>query len=146
MLIVVGAAILADHDGVLRVLAGERSTPPALAGRWEFPGGKVEAGETDEQALVRECREELGVTISVGARLGEDLPIPGDTPRVLRVYEAALTGGEPVAGEHARLAWLAADELASVPWLTTNLPLLEPLGDRLRISSSLPPRHDENSR
>jgi 8-oxo-dGTP diphosphatase len=132
---VVGAAILADHDGTLHVLAGERSSPPALAGRWEFPGGKVEPGETDEQALVRECREELGVTIRVGARLGPDLPIPGDTPRVLRVYEAALTGGQPVAGEHSRIAWLSADRLASVPWLITNLPLLATLGDRLRISS-----------
>src|SRR3954447_19819430 len=135
MSVVVGAAILADHDGVLRVLAGERSSPAALAGRWEFPGGKVEPGETEQQALVRECREELGVTISVGARLGDALPIPGDTPRVLRVYEAALTGHEPAAAEHSRIAWLTVDELTSVPWLTTNLPLLAPLAARLRISS-----------
>ena len=146
MSVVVGAAILADHDGVLRVLAGERSSPAALAGRWEFPGGKVEPGETDQQAVVRECREELGVTISVGARLGGDLPIPGDTPHVLRVYEAVLTSGEPVAGEHARIAWLAAEDLASVPWLATNLPLLGPLRARLRISSRLTSGDDENSR
>ena len=135
MNVVVGAAILADHDGVLRVLAGERSSPPALAGRWEFPGGKVEPGETDQQALVRECLEELGVTITVGPRLGPELPIPGDPPRVLRVYEAALVSGEPAAGEHSVIAWLGAEDLSSVPWLTTNLPLLEPLRARLRISS-----------
>ena len=146
MSIVVGAAIFADHGGVLRVLAGERSSPPRLAGRWEFPGGKVEPGETDEQALVRECREELGVTVVVGVRLGHDLPVPGDTPHVLRVYEAVLAGGEPVAGEHARITWLAPEDLASVPWLATNLPLLATLSDRLRISSRLTAGHDENSR
>jgi len=135
MTVVVGAAILADRDGTLCVLAGERSTPPALAGFWEFPGGKVEPGETDEQALVRECREELGVTITVGARLGPDLPIIGDTPGVLRVFEARVVSGPPAAVEHARTAWLSAGELASVPWLTSNLPLLEVLTARLRISS-----------
>ncbi len=135
MVVVVGAAILADHHRKLCVLAGERSSPPALAGRWEFPGGKVEPGETDEQALVRECREELGVTIRVGVRLGPELPISGDTPGVLRVYEARLSDGEPVALEHSRIAWLGAEELADVPWLTSNLPLLEPLRARLRISS-----------
>ncbi|BEP12137.1 8-oxo-dGTP diphosphatase MutT [Acidothermaceae bacterium B102] len=135
MLIVVGAAILADHDGVLHVLAGERSTPPELAGRWEFPGGKVEAGETDAQALVRECREELGVTIAVGPRLGPDLIIPGVSQRLLRVYEARLADGTPQARDHAQIRWLAADELASVLWLDTNRPLLRPLAARLRISS-----------
>jgi 8-oxo-dGTP diphosphatase len=126
------------------VLAGERSAPAALAGRWEFPGGKVEAGETDQQALVRECREELGVDIVVGAQLGDDLTIPGG--RVLRVFAAGLVGGSPSVTEHRQLRWLSGADLDTVPWLVTNRPLLAPLTELLRISSSLTPCDDENSR
>ena len=126
------------------MLAGERSAPAVLAGRWEFPGGKVEAGETDQQALVRECREELGVDITVGAQLGDDLTIPGG--RVLRVYAAGLLGGSLTVTEHRQLRWLAGAELDTVPWLVTNRPLLAPLAELLRISSLLTPCDDENSR
>src|SRR3954470_21931599 len=66
--VIVAAAIVTDG----RVLACERSAPPEVAGRWEFPGGKVEPGETDQQALVRECAEELGVRVEVGGRVGRD--------------------------------------------------------------------------
>jgi 8-oxo-dGTP diphosphatase len=142
--VVVGAAIVAVADGTARVLAGERAAPAELAGRWELPGGKVEPGETDQQALVRECREELGVDIEVGARLGDELPVPGD--RVLRVYAARLVGGSPAALEHTELRWLAADELDSVPWLVTNRPLVAPLAALLRISSLLRPGDNENGR
>jgi 8-oxo-dGTP diphosphatase len=133
--VVVGAAIIAIVDGLPRVLAGERSSPAELAGRWEFPGGKVEAGETDEQALVRECREELRAEISVGARLGPDLAVAAAGAWILRVFVCRLVDGSPVAVEHALIRWLAADELDSVPWLGTNRPLLEPLRVLLRISS-----------
>ncbi|WP_425569087.1 NUDIX domain-containing protein [Nonomuraea salmonea] len=53
-----------------RVLAAQRAEPAALAGGWEFPGGKVDPGESDEAALVRECREEIGVEVAVGRRVG----------------------------------------------------------------------------
>jgi 8-oxo-dGTP diphosphatase len=132
MTTVVGAAIVQTVDGVACVLAGERSAPAELAGRWEFPGGKVEAGESDQQALVRECREELGVDIVVGGQVGGDLPIPGG--RVLRVYAARLAGGSLALLEHRSVRWLAVDELDSVPWLVTNRPLLAPLAALLRIS------------
>lgn len=131
--VVVGAALVDRADGVGRVLAGERRAPAALAGRWEFPGGKVENGETDPEALVRECREELAVDIEVGDRIGDDLEIPGG--RLLRVYEARILAGTPVPHEHGDLRWLSADELDSVPWLETNRPVLRPLAALLRISS-----------
>ncbi len=129
MKVVVGAALI---DGG-RVLAGERATPAELAGRWEFPGGKVEDGESEQEALVRECREELGVEIVVGERIGGDLVTAGGA--VLRIYGARVVAGEPDALEHRRLRWVAADELASLPWLDTNRPVLIPLGALLRISS-----------
>jgi 8-oxo-dGTP diphosphatase len=121
--VVVGAAIIAGG----RVLACARSAPPEAAGKWEFPGGKVEAGESDEAALIRECAEELAVRIEVGERIGPDVRI-GRGRSVLRVYAARLLGdGPPRALEHAELRWLSADELSSVPWLPADVPIVEML-------------------
>ena len=117
-----GAAIVHGR----RVLAAERSSPPALAGRWELPGGKVEDGEDEAAALVRECREELGVEIAVGARVGDDLPTDGAIG-VLRAYACALVSGDPTPHEHRGLRWLAAGELDTVPWLESDLALLPAL-------------------
>ena len=117
VLVVVGAAIVRAG----RVLAARRSAPAAVAGRWEFPGGKVEPGESETDALVRECREELGVEIRVGELLGT---VAQDS-FVLRVYRAALLAGEPLPlQDHDELRWLAADEAPAVAWLPADLPLL----------------------
>jgi 8-oxo-dGTP diphosphatase len=121
--VVVGAAIIADG----RVLACARSHPPEVAGMWEFPGGKVEADESEPAALVRECAEELAVRIEVGERVGRDVRMAhGRT--VLKIYAARIVGGdEPQALEHAELRWLAADELDSVPWLPADAPIVAAL-------------------
>ena len=120
---VVGAALLrTGDDGVLRVLSSRRTEPPHLAGLWEFPGGKVEPGESDVQALVRELTEELEVDVEVGGRLGQDLPI-GQTA-VLRVYTARLLRGEPALVDHDEHRWLAAAELGDVAWIPVDLPVL----------------------
>ena len=118
---VVGAALVRDG----RVLASRRTEPPHLAGLWEFPGGKVEAGESDAEALRRELREELVVEAAVGARLGPDVLL-GDTG-VLRVYLCRLLSGEPVLLDHDEHRWLGVDELTDVPWIPVDLPLLEEL-------------------
>ncbi|MEU6861179.1 (deoxy)nucleoside triphosphate pyrophosphohydrolase [Glycomyces sp. NPDC046736] len=125
--VVVGAAIL---DG-RAVLAATRAYPPELAGLWEFPGGKVEPDETEEVALRRECREELGVEIEVGERVGGDLPTMNGR-YLLRVYLASIVSGEPKPTEHAELRWLEADALDSVPWLPGNRPAVEALREVLR--------------
>jgi 8-oxo-dGTP diphosphatase len=114
---VVGVAIVCDG----RVLAARRARPPDLAGGWEFPGGKVERGESEPAALVRECREELGVVVQVGARLGEVVV----EPIRLVVYAAGLLRGAPQPGaDHDQLRWLAAAELDDVPWLPIDRALL----------------------
>jgi 8-oxo-dGTP diphosphatase len=123
MPLIVGAAIIRDG----RVLACERSDPPEMAGRWEFPGGKVEPGESDAEALVRECAEELGVRIEVGARVGPDVAIAHGRA-LLRVYVARLvTDAVPRPLEHSRLRWLAADELDAVGWLPADAPIVAAL-------------------
>ncbi|SCE80012.1 8-oxo-dGTP diphosphatase [Micromonospora viridifaciens] len=121
--VVVGAAIIMDG----RVLACARSAPPEVAGRWEFPGGKVEPGETDTAALVRECAEELGVRVEIGARVGRDVRMAHGRS-VLRVYAARLLhGDQPKALEHSELRWLSVAELDSVPWLPADVPIVAAL-------------------
>ncbi len=119
--VVVGAAIV---DGG-RVLAAQRSEPPSLAGFWEFPGGKVDPGETDEAALIRECREELAIDIMLGARIGRDWPI--GEHGILRVWLAGVVAGEPTALEHEALRWLGVDELHDVEWVPADLPIVDRL-------------------
>ncbi|WJK44167.1 (deoxy)nucleoside triphosphate pyrophosphohydrolase [Solwaraspora sp. WMMA2056] len=126
--VVVGAAIVRDGQ----VLACARAHPPSTAGKWEFPGGKVETGESEIDALVRECHEELGVAVAVGQRLGGD-QVLGHGRSVLRVYLASLLGSaQPTALEHAELRWLAADELDQVTWLPADQPIVAILGPYLR--------------
>jgi 8-oxo-dGTP diphosphatase len=123
--VVVGAAIVRAG----RVLAARRTEPASMAGRWEFPGGKVEPGETDADSLVREVAEELGVPITVSRWL-EGAEAIGER-YVLRVAVAALDGGEPVPTEHDRVRWLAVDELLDVDWLEPDRPFLTELSHLL---------------
>jgi 8-oxo-dGTP diphosphatase len=127
MAVVVGVAIL--HDG--RVLAARRSYPADAAGRWEFPGGKVEDGETPDQAIVREVAEELGCAVVVTGWLEPEAEIrPG---LVLRVATAVLVDGEPIPrhGEHDAVRWLVADQLEQVDWLAADRPFADAVGKRL---------------
>ncbi len=122
---VVGAAMV-DGD---RVLVAQRSGGP-YDGCWEFPGGKVEPGEDDLTALVREIGEELGVVVAPQAFLGEvvlDGVVAGGLPgaSTLRVWWARIVdGAELTALEHAELRWLPADELDALDWIPADRPLL----------------------
>ena len=124
MQIVVGAAILRAG----RVLAARRAVPSDLAGQWEFPGGKVEPGESEVDGLMRECREELGVEIDVGELLG----CAESSGFALRVYLATLIAGEPrPLADHDELRWLAAVQLDDVAWLPADRPLIDTLRARI---------------
>jgi 8-oxo-dGTP diphosphatase len=118
--VVVGVA-LTDPAG--RVLAARRS-----AGGWELPGGKVEPGESEPAAAVRECAEELGVLVEVDGRL------PGSQPcgerHLLRVWTGRILAGTPQRREHAELRWVARDELAGLDWLPADRPFVRLLAGR----------------
>ncbi|MFM1723659.1 MULTISPECIES: (deoxy)nucleoside triphosphate pyrophosphohydrolase [Rhodococcus] len=105
---VVAAALIRDG----RLLLAQRTRPPELAGLWELPGGKVEPGETPAAAVRRELREELGVEVTAGERIGADVPLHDGL--VLRAYRAELVDGTPQALEHAALRWVDARELGEI--------------------------------
>ncbi len=126
--VVVGAAVVRAG----RVLAARRCRPAWLAGGWEFPGGKVEEGETPRAALARECREELGVEVAVGAWLARADVRPG---LVLEVYLAELRSGEPrPLVDHDALRWLAPAELDEVGWLGPDRPAVEAVRRLLAVT------------
>jgi 8-oxo-dGTP diphosphatase len=118
--VVVGGAVL-DAG---RLLAARRTAPPALAGRWELPGGKVEPGETPQDALVRELREELGVTVEPLERVPGAWPLTNGL--TLHVWTARLLSGTPrPLQDHDELRWLLPAETTAVDWLDQDRPAVE---------------------
>ena len=125
MQIVVAGALITR--GAL--LVAQRRRPPELAGLWELPGGKVAPGETESQALARELREELGVEVDVGERLGDDVP---SGAVLLRAYQVSMTGGELHPHDHTALRWVRGAELDELPWVPADRAWLPELHARLR--------------
>jgi mutator protein MutT len=112
-------AIIIDPAG--RLLLIKRGHEPE-AGRWSLPGGRIEPGESDEQALVREVREETGLTVAAGRLIGSvDRPQPGGRVLVIRDYAAEVTGGDLTAGDDAAdVRWVSLPGFDGLP-LTTGL-------------------------
>ncbi|MFG3253644.1 (deoxy)nucleoside triphosphate pyrophosphohydrolase [Streptomyces sp. NPDC048172] len=107
-----------------KLLAARRTAPPEFAGRWELPGGKVEPGETPQEALVRELREELGIEVEVLDRLPGEWKLKSDL--VLHAWEARLLKGEPQPlQDHDELRWLAPEAAFDVDWLEQDVPFVK---------------------
>lgn len=133
--IVVAGAVIAESAAGRTVLIAQRLRPPELAGRWELPGGKVMAGESESAALARELGEELGLdagAITVGERLGADVVLNrGNPAMILRAYLVRLTSGDPHPHDHQALRWVTAVQLTDVDWVPADRAWLPELAQAL---------------
>lgn len=129
--ILVSAAALIDADG--RVLLAQRPAGKSLAGLWEFPGGKVEQGESPEAALIRELREELGIDTwkSCLAPLTFASHAYDTFHLLMPLFACRRWEGIPVAREGQTLAWVRPDKLRDYPMPPADLPLIPILRDWL---------------
>ena len=129
--LLVAACALIDIDG--RVLIGKRPAGKSLAGLWEFPGGKVEVGETPEDCLIRELHEELGITVAhaclapfvFASHTYEALHL------LMPLYLCRRWEGFVVAREHEAIAWVKPDRMADYPMPPADTPLVAWLRDLL---------------
>ena len=132
-----GAAVVDSLENPKLLLVARRSAPPQFAGMWEFPGGKLEAGESFEDALHRELLEELGITVRLGAEVEPDEPAgwPLNERAVMRVWFAEVLAGEPrPLQDHDELRWVPfgnGDEAFTLPWIPADLPIVRALLERV---------------
>lgn len=106
------------------VLIAQRAPPRAEAGAWELPGGKIDAGESEAEALVRELYEELGVEVRAERRLGSSVHAYAHVTIELIAWACTLVSGEPRALEHQALAWVGPEGLDAVAWAPADVPLI----------------------
>jgi len=118
---VVGAVVIRDGS----VLCAQRGGGGALAGLWEFPGGKIEPNETAREALIREIDEELRCVVSVGDEVTTTSHDYEFGTVVLTTFYCDLLAGEPVLTEHTAVRWLTPENLQSVPWAPADVPAVE---------------------
>lgn len=123
---VVGAVFVREGH----VFAARRGPGKAMAGMWEFPGGKIEPGETPEDALARELREELKIDARVGDHLTTTRHEYDFGVVNLATYYCELLAGSPTLTEHSETRWVPVNELRSLDWAPADIPAVELLQKR----------------
>lgn len=108
-----------------KILVARRGAQQSQAGMWEFPGGKVDSGETPEEALVRELQEELGITVTVLRPL---TPVLYSYPSIsieLVPFVCRIVKGEPYPHEHSEIIWLQPTSASTLDWTPADIPIME---------------------
>lgn len=122
-LLVVAGIIRRQSTG--EVFAARRRPERAAGGLWEFPGGKVEPGETPEVALARELREELGIDVTVRAFVDRSTTVQGGRTIELICYDVLLSGPDPAGStDHDALVWLPVARLGELDWAPGDVPVV----------------------
>ena len=124
MIVEVVAALIWDQE---RFMICQRPSQKARGDLWEFVGGKVEPGETKPQALVRECQEELDVTVTVGEPYMDVTHIYPDITIHLTLFHASIARGTPRLLEHQDIRWITADKIKNFPFCPADEEILEKL-------------------
>ena len=125
-----GAIIIKDE----KILCAQRGNAKALASLWEFPGGKIEEGETPREALERELVEELRIEVAVAKTDFEQTSYEYDFGQVnLTTFLCTLTNGTPQLTEHKAIQWLKPSELASLEWAPADIPAVEKLMKQMSL-------------
>ncbi len=108
-----------------KVFIAKRKPPGRMPGLWEFPGGKIEDGETPEQCLKRELREELEVDAAIGDHIGTNLHHYEFYTVALMAYRAKIVTGEIKLNDHTNMAWVSVDEIENFEFAPADLPFVE---------------------
>ncbi|WP_034550986.1 (deoxy)nucleoside triphosphate pyrophosphohydrolase [Carnobacterium funditum] len=126
---VVGAILIEDD----RILCAQRGETKTLSKLWEFPGGKIEIGETPQEALVRELKEELMIEVEIQSEKYEETIYPYDFGLVkLTTFICLLKKGRPKLTEHMEVKWLNPSELDSLEWAPADIPAVKKLMKEMR--------------
>lgn len=125
---VVGAAIVRDGT----VLCAQRGAHGLLPMLWEFPGGKIEPGESARDALEREIHEELRCQVAVGPEVTTTVHAYDFATVSLTTFFCSLRDGEPELLEHAQTVWLPPEQLSSLQWAPADVPAVQIVAERLR--------------
>lgn len=116
------ACAIIEQEGM--VLAAQRSATMTLPLKWEFPGGKIETGESPEECLIRELMEELGVSVLVGAPLSPATHGYPDFTVTLYPFTCRLAGGVLTPHEHHALTWIEPQRMPELDWAAADLPVI----------------------
>jgi 8-oxo-dGTP diphosphatase len=128
-MIEVVCAVISGEDG--KILAAQRSEQMPLPLKWEFPGGKIDPGESGEDALRREIKEELSVDIRIMERLNSVVHHYPNLSIRLRPFRCEISGGDIVLKEHAGFCWLPVAELVALDWAEADIPVVAGLMEKL---------------
>ncbi len=127
---VVAAAIINDQNSIL---CFQRGPGRALANKWEFPGEKIEKGESEQDALVREIREELNTEIKIGEFIKEASYEYNFGRVTMRVYFATLLDGKYSLTEHLQAKWIPYSDLLSIDWAPVDIPIAEEIKRHFKL-------------